>query len=112
MPLAAEAQEMFTIVTPEGLFTPTHVPQGVLNATAYFQVVMNELLADLNFKVWVDDIVWWGADKDNLLNTFDKIVGHLEDASLFTAAHKYLFFDTEIWWCGKVYSGGQVSCFV
>ena len=34
IPLAAEAQEVFTIATPEGLFTPTRVPQGVLNATA------------------------------------------------------------------------------
>ena len=27
MPLAPEAQEVFTIVTPDGLFTPTRVPQ-------------------------------------------------------------------------------------
>ena len=32
MSLAPEAQEVF-IVTPDGLFTPTRVPQGVLNAT-------------------------------------------------------------------------------
>ena len=40
MPLAADAQEIFTIATPEGLFTPTRVcgiPQGVLNTTGYFQ---------------------------------------------------------------------------
>ncbi|CAM9794959.1 unnamed protein product, partial [Hapterophycus canaliculatus] len=37
MPLAPEAQKIFTIVTPKGLFTPTRVPQGVPNATAYFQ---------------------------------------------------------------------------
>ena len=58
MKLAAEAQELFTIATPEGLFTPTRVPQGVLNATAYFQGVMTELLAGSNCKFWVDDIVW------------------------------------------------------
>ena len=107
MALAAEAQEVFTIATPEGLFTPTRVFQGVLNATTYFQGVLTELLAGLNCKVWVDDIVWWGADEDDLLNTLDKIIGRLEDASLFAAAH--MFFDTEISWCGKVYSGGQVS---
>ena len=28
---------------------------------------------------------------------------------MFAAAHKYLFFITEIAWCGKVYSEGQVS---
>ena len=98
MPLAAEAQKVFTIATPEGLFTPTCVLQGVLNATACFQGVMTELLAGLNCKVWVDDIVWWGADEDDLLNTLDRILGRLEDGGLFTAAHKCLFFDTEIAW--------------
>ena len=53
--------------------------------------------------------MWCGADKDDLLNTLDKIIGRLEDAGLFAAAHKCLFFDTDIAWCGKVYSGGQVS---
>ena len=38
MPLSPEAQEVFTIVTPDGLFAPTRVPQGVLNATSYFKV--------------------------------------------------------------------------
>ena len=107
MPLAAEAQEVFTIATPEDLFTPTCVLQGVLNATAHFQGVMTALLAGLNCKVWVDDIMWWGADEDNFLNTLDKILGRLKDAGLLAAAHKCLFFDTEILWCGKVYSGGR-----
>ena len=42
------------------------------------------------------------------MNTLDKVVGHLEDAGLFVAAHKRLFIDTKIAWCGKVYTGGQV----
>ena len=88
---------------------PTLVPQGILNPTAYFQSVMTEVLAGLNRKVWVDDIVWWGADEDDLLNTLDKIVGRLEDGVLFAAAHKCFFFDTEISWCGKLYSGDQLS---
>ena len=66
MPLAAEAQQVFTIATPESLFTPTRVPQGVWKTTAYFQGVMTELLVGLNCKVWVDSIVWWRGD-DNLL---------------------------------------------
>ena len=47
-----------------------------------------------------------GADEDDLLNTLDKILARLEDAGFFAAAHKCLFFDTEISWCGKVYLGG------
>ena len=51
MPLAAEAQKVFTIATLECLFTPMHVPQGILNATPFFQGVMTKLLAGLNCKV-------------------------------------------------------------
>ena len=47
MPLAEEARETLTITTPLGLFTPTRVPQGVLNATVYFQDVMTEFLVEI-----------------------------------------------------------------
>ena len=70
---------------------------------------MTELLASLNCKVWIDAIVWWGANEEYFFNTLDTILCRLENAGLFAAAHKCMFFDTEIAWCGKVYSGGQVS---
>ena len=105
MPLAAKAHKVLTTATPEGLFTPTRVPRGILNATAYSQGVM----AGLNCKIWVDDIVWWRVDEHNFPNTLNKVLGRLEDVGLIAAAHKCLFFDNEITWCGKVYSGGQVS---
>ena len=53
MPLA---EEIFTITTPLGLLAPTRAPQGVLNATAYFQGVMTELLVGIKCKIWVDDM--------------------------------------------------------
>ena len=42
--LSKDAQEMFTMVTPEGLFTPRRVLPGVLNATGYFQATMGDVL--------------------------------------------------------------------
>ena len=59
MPLAEEAREGFTITTPLGLFTPTRVPQGVLNATAYFQGVITKLLVGIKCKIWVDDVLFF-----------------------------------------------------
>ena len=56
MPLAEEAREIFTITSPLGLFTPARVPQGVLNANAYFQGVMTEFLVGIKCKIWVDDV--------------------------------------------------------
>ena len=66
MPLAPEAQEVFIIVTPEGLFTPTRVSQ-VLNATSYFQGVMTDLLRGLDCRVWVDDVFYFAEDEISLV---------------------------------------------
>ena len=109
MPLAPEAQEVFTIVTPDGLFTPTRVPQGVLNATSYFQGVMTDLLCGLDCKVWVDDVFYFAEDETSLLCLLDEILGRLESVGLFVAAHKCTFFARELVWCGKVYSDSVVS---
>lgn len=63
---STEFQDLFTISTPMGLYTPTRVPQGVLNATAYFQATMTELLHGLNCLVWADDVICWREDADDL----------------------------------------------
>ena len=70
VPLSEDAQEMFTMVTPEGLFTPRRVPPGVLNATGYFQATTGDVLEGYIDKiclVWVDDIVIWGKTPEILL---------------------------------------------
>ena len=65
MPLAQEAREIFTITTPLSSLTPTRVLQGVLNATAYFQGVMTELLVGIKCKIWVDDVFFMPTLKMN-----------------------------------------------
>ena len=67
MPLAEEAREIFTITTPLGLFTPTRVPQEVLNATACSQGVMPELLVGITCKIWVDDVFFYADTEDEIL---------------------------------------------
>ena len=42
-PLVEEAREYFTLVAGDGLFTPTRLPQGVMNATSYFQGTLMEV---------------------------------------------------------------------
>ena len=92
MPLAPEAQEVFTIATTDGLFTPTRVPQGVLNATSCFQGVMADLLRGLDCKVWVHDVFYFAEDEISLLCLLDEILGRLESVRLFVTAHNCTFF--------------------
>lgn len=83
MPAGGKDRESLTIVTPKGVATPTHVPQGVLNATAYFQATLQRKLEELNYLVWVDDIVMWRTDFDDLLRNLDAVLGRLERMDLY-----------------------------
>ncbi|CAM9307795.1 unnamed protein product, partial [Sphacelaria rigidula] len=98
MPLAEEAQEIFTITTPLGLFTPKRVGQGVLNATAFFPGIMTELLVGLKSKIRVDDVFFFADTEDELADTLDAIFVRLENAGLFAAAHKCTFFAGNFRW--------------
>ena len=109
MPLAPEAPGVFTIVTPDGLFSPTRVPQGVLNAASYFQSVMSDLLRVLNCDVWVDDVFNFVEDEISLLYLLDEILGRLKSVAFFLAAHKCTFFAGELVWCGNFFCDGVVS---
>lgn len=50
MSLALEAQEAFTIVTPDWLFSPTRVSQGESNSTSYFPSTLSRISSGLKCK--------------------------------------------------------------
>ena len=54
--------------------------------------------------VWVDDVIYWGLDETDLLNTLDLMLERLKKVGLYAAARKCAFFETSITWCGKMYS--------
>ena len=85
--------------------------QGVLNATAYFQAVMQEVLEGLINKiclVWVDDVVIWGRSGSELVDRLETVLQRLLERGLHAAAHKAVFYREEIRWCGKLYTGLEV----
>ena len=60
--------------------------------------------------IWVDDVIYWDLDeKTDLFNTLELILERLKDVGLYAAAYRCTFFETNITWCGKVYSQGQVK---
>ena len=89
---------------------PTRVPQRILKAISYFQATLTRVLEGLNCITWVDDVIYWGLDETDLLNTLGLILERFDDVGLYPAAHKCTFFETNITRCGKVYSqGGKPS---
>ena len=110
-PLAEEAREYFTFVTGDGLFTPTRVPQGVMNATSYFQGIMMEVLGNLVGRaclVYVDDVKVIVRSVEQLIVNLRAVLLRYMERGLFLAAHKIVLFAKEAKWCGKLYSGTAV----
>ena len=108
MPLGANPQEIFTFVTQKGLYTPTRMPQGVTNATSYFQGTLERTLGDLVrrvYLVYVDDVIIWGRNVWELMDHFSWVMKNLMEVGLFVAAHKVTLHAREVKWCGKLYSG-------
>ena len=57
--LSPEDREKAALITSEGLFEPTHMPQGLCNVPATFQRAMDSILRDLKLLcvlVYLDDI--------------------------------------------------------
>ena len=57
-------------MTGDGLFTPTRVPQGVMNATSYFQGMMMEVVGNLVGRaclIYVDDVKVIGRSVEELI---------------------------------------------
>ena len=57
-------------MTGDGLFTPTRVPEGVMNAASYFQGMMMEVLGNLVGRaclIYVDDVKVIGRSVEKLI---------------------------------------------
>ena len=68
--LAEEAREYFMFMTGDVLSTPTRVPQGVMNATSYFQGMMMEVFRNLVGRtclIYVDNVKIIGRSVEELI---------------------------------------------
>ena len=98
-------------MTGDGLFTPTRVPQGVMNATSYFQGMMMEVVGNLVGRaclIYVDDVKVIGRSVEELIVNLRAVLLRCMERGLFLAAHKLVLFAKEVKWCGKLYSGTAV----
>jgi len=69
MKLDESAQECLSFITPDGLFSPTRVPQGQTNAAQFFQSSLQLLFRNLRDVIiqWIDDILFHCKDVSELL---------------------------------------------
>ncbi|KAG2773180.1 hypothetical protein PC129_g17227 [Phytophthora cactorum] len=112
LPLHKDSQEVFSFVTPDGVYTPTRVPQGAMDSALHFQSQVQTKLAPLiphSALVWVDDvIILFAPTVDDFLQTLRAFFEIVHEANFKLNMDKSSLFELEILWCGRLVSSNAV----
>ncbi|KAE8908713.1 hypothetical protein PF001_g4709 [Phytophthora fragariae] len=111
LPLDEDSQEIFSIKTDEGVYTPTRVPQGAVDSAMHFQSTMQEVFGDMmnhNLLVYVDDVVLYAPTHDEFLVVLEKFFRRLRESNLKLNVSKSELYAQAVTWCGKIVDGSGV----
>jgi hypothetical protein len=101
-----ESRQYFSIVTPNGIWTPLRV------AVAYCQQAVEQVLVPLlnrGVKVWLDDVLGYARNEEELLDRLELVFKRCMQYGIKMHPSKCDFFLTEVKWCGHVISGAGVG---
>ncbi|POM70608.1 Gag/polymerase/env Polyprotein, partial [Phytophthora palmivora] len=111
LPLHEDSREVFSFVTPDGVYSPTRVPQGAMDSALHFQSQIQAKLAPLIPKsalVWVDDVILFAPTIPEFLETLRVFFGIVQAANFKLNAAKSSLFELEIKWCGRLISSDGI----
>ena len=94
--LPEEDQEKCAIIAQSGLYQPTQMPQGLSNALATFQRVMDSVMRDLKFScilVYLDNINVFSKTFSDYLDHLTQVFERLKTAGLKLKPKNVLFLE-------------------
>lgn len=112
LPMDEETQELYTIMTTFGMFSPTRVLMGQTNAVAFCQATMEEIFEPLlNHEVlmWLDDVLGHASTVVQLMKILDRVLAQCVKYGLKLNPNKCVSYSTEIKWCGRMVSARGIS---
>jgi Reverse transcriptase (RNA-dependent DNA polymerase) len=104
LPLHEQSQECQSIITPDGVYTPTRVQHGTTNATVHMKSIMEDLMHDIrhSVKIWLDDKMIHVTDEEKLLEVLQYFFKTCLQHGLFLHAAKCDLYGTEVRYCGRI----------
>ena len=108
MELDEESKKKTAFSTPDGKFHYNRMPFGYINAPAEFQAMMDRILGQLKWTtalVYIDDVLVYGADFDQVLERLDLVLTASEQYGLTYKPSKCQFGFTELKFLGHIISG-------
>ena len=110
MELSAKARPKSAFMTPTDKYEFTRCPFGLTQAPAYFQRLINKVLADLDFAFgYLDDILIYSPDVPTHLVHMRQLFQRLREADLKLNREKCNFFKSHIQYLGHLISGEGIK---
>lgn len=107
IPIHPRDRKKTAFITHSGLYEYLVMPFGLRNAPAKFQRVMNQTLRHLTWKqclVYLDDIIVFGRNIDQLLERLQNVFNSLNDTGFKLNPSKCTFGQTELEYLGHTIS--------
>jgi hypothetical protein len=109
--VAVRCQEIYSILTEDGVITPTRVLMGGTNSVAYVQATVQEMFDEIfndGLLIWIDDLLGYEDDDEGLLRLLDKVLAICANKGLKLNPEKCSFYLLEALFCGRIVSGDGV----
>lgn len=108
VPLTARAAAITSFICPMGLFKFVRLPEGLRNASSYFQSMMRDVLAGLCevvCEVYIDDVLVYGRTFDEFIINLRLVLERLREVGLQLKLEKCRFGLTQLEFLGQQISG-------
>ena len=114
IPLAECAQEFFSVMTHDGVYTPRRLPQGVRDAVLIFQAVITDCLKDHGLLyvialAWLDDLLGHARTMTEYFIGLRKCFVMLREFGFKLNAQKCVLFATQVEFYGRIHSAAGIS---
>ena len=112
IPLDEASRKILAMDTPLGLYEPTSMPFGMVNAPAVFQREMQRVLKDKLYEgvmAFVDDILIYSKTAEEHAKLVEWVLKRLQEEGYYAHPDKCEFFQKEVSFLGHVVSEKGVS---
>lgn len=104
IPLDKDSQEVISIQTPLGVFSPKRILQGSTDAGNHFQSVSANVFAELsgNMLQWLDDFLFHASSEEKLLKILERFFELCAEANLKVHAKTISLFSHDVHFVGRI----------
>lgn len=99
--VSERSKKLLTVNTHLGLFAYRRLPFGVKPAATIFQQVMDRMLAGIpNVSCYIDDVLCWAKDSEELAETLEKVLRRFEEYNVKVNPAKCQWFKDKLRFLG------------